>query len=153
MTSRWISLGTGLFFLTLGSLEMYLSQKLPGGLGLNAAEPGPGLFPIIVGSVMFFAASVLLFENMRSDPAVDTVPNQIPRDIILMVLTIAMYIFLLPRAGFFVAAFLLLIGSLSIFDMPGWMQRIGTALVATLLSFAIFNLVLNVKMPNPSWFN
>jgi hypothetical protein len=153
MTSRWISLGTGLFFLTLGSLEMYLSQKLPGGLGLNAAEPGPGLFPIIVGSVMFFAASVLLFENMRSDPAVDTVPNQIPRDIILMVLTIAMYIFLLPRAGFFVAAFLLLIGSLSIFDMPGWMQRIGTALVATLLSFAIFTLVLNVKMPNPSWFN
>lgn len=153
MTSRWISLGTGLFFLTLGSLEMYLSQKLPGGLGLNAAEPGPGLFPIIVGSVMFFAASVLLFENIRSDPAVDTVPNQIPRDIILMVLTIAMYIFLLPRAGFFVAAFLLLIGSLSIFDMPGWMQRIGTALVATLLSFAIFTLVLNVKMPNPSWFN
>jgi Tripartite tricarboxylate transporter TctB family len=64
-----------------------------------------------------------------------------------------MYIFLLPRAGFFVAAFLLLIGSLSIFDMPGWMQRIGTALVATLLSFAIFTLVLNVKMPNPSWFN
>lgn len=153
MTSRWISLGTGLFFLTLGSLEMYLSQKLPGGLGLNAAEPGPGLFPIIVGFVMFFAASVLLFENMRSVPDVDTAPNQIPRDIILMVLTIALYIFLLPRAGFFVAAFLLLIGSLSIFDMPGWIQRIGTALVATLLSFAIFTLVLNVKMPNPSWFN
>ena len=153
MTSRWISLGTGLFFLTLGSLEMYLSQKLPGGLGLNAAEPGPGLFPIIVGFVMFFAASVLLVENMRSDPDVDTAPNQIPRDIILMVLTIALYIFLLPRAGFFVAAFLLLIGSLSIFDMPGWIQRIGTALVATLLSFAIFTLVLNVKMPNPSWFN
>ena len=153
MTSRWISLGTGLFFLTLGSLEMYLSQKLPGGLGLNAAEPGPGLFPIIVGFVMFFAASVLLFENMRSVPDVDTVPNQIPRDIILMVLTIALYIFLLPRAGFFVAAFLLLIGSLSIFDMPGWIQRIATALVATLLSFAIFTLVLNVKMPNPSWFN
>lgn len=153
MTSRWISLGTGLFFLTLGSLEMYLSQKLPGGIGLNAAEPGPGLFPIIVGFMMFFAASVLLFENMRSDPDVDTVPNQIPRDIILMVLTIALYIFLLPRAGFFVAAFLLLIGSLSIFDMPGWIQRIGTALVATLLSFAIFTMVLNVKMPNPSWFN
>ena len=153
MTSRWISLGTGLFFLTLGSLEMYLSQKLPGGLGLNAAEPGPGLFPIIVGFVMFFAASVLLVENMRSDPDVDTAPNQIPRDIILMVLTIALYIFLLPRAGFFVAAFLLLIGSLSIFDMPGWIQRIATALVATLLSFAIFTLVLNVKMPNPSWFN
>ena len=153
MTSRWISLGTGLFFLTLGSLEMYLSQKLPGGLGLNAAEPGPGLFPIIVGFVMFFAASVLLFENMRSVPDVDTAPNQIPRDIILMVLTIALYIFLLPRAGFFVAAFLLLIGSLSIFDMPGWIQRIGTALVATLLSFAIFTLVLNVKTPNPSWFN
>ena len=153
MTSRWISLGTGLFFLTLGSLEMYLSQKLPGGLGLSAAEPGPGLFPIIVGSMMFFAASVLLFETMRSDPHVDTVPYQIPKDIILMVLTIALYVFLLPRAGFFVAAFLLLIGSLSIFDMPGWLQRIATALLATLLSFALFTSVLNVKMPNPSWFN
>jgi hypothetical protein len=52
-----------------------------------------------------------------------------------------------------VAAFLLLIGSLSIFDMPGWIQRIATALLATLLSFALFTLVLNVKMPSPSWFN
>jgi len=153
MTSRWISLGTGLFFLTLGSLEMYLSQKLPGGLGLNAAEPGPGLFPMIVGAIMFFAASVYLVENMRSVSNVDVTPHRIPKDIVLMVLTIALYIFLLPRAGFFVAAFLLLIGSLSIFDMPGWIQRIATALLATLLSFALFTLVLNVKMPSPSWFN
>jgi hypothetical protein len=102
---------------------------------------------------MFFAASVYLVENMRSVSNVEATPHRIPKDIVLMVLTIALYIFLLPRAGFFVAAFLLLIGSLSIFDMPGWIQRVATALLATLLSFAIFTLVLNVKMPNPSWFN
>ena len=153
MTFRWISLSTGLFFLILGSLEMYLSQKLPGGLGLNAAEPGPGLFPMIVGSLMFIAASLHIVDSLRSAPTLDTTENRIPKDIIYMVLTIALYIFLLPRAGFFVAAFLLLIGSLSIFEMPGWIQRIATASIATILSFALFTQVLSVKMPTPTWFN
>jgi len=153
MTFRWISLSTGLFFLILGSLEMYLSQKLPGGLGLNAAEPGPGLFPMIVGSLMFIAASLHIVDSLRSAPTLDTAENRIPKDIIYMVLTIALYIFLLPRAGFFVAAFLLLIGSLSIFEMPGWIQRIATASIATFLSFALFTQVLSVKMPTPTWFN
>ena len=153
MTFRWISLSTGLFFLLLGSLEMYFSQKLPGGLGLNAAEPGPGLFPMIVGSLMFFAASLHLVDILRSSPEVETTQYRIPKDIIYMVLTIALYIFLLPRAGFFVAAFLLLIGSLSIFEMPGWIQRIATASIATILSFALFTQVLSVKMPTQTWFN
>ena len=132
---------------------MYLSQKLPGGLGLNAAEPGPGLFPMIVGSLMFFAAALHLVDILRSSPEVETTQYRIPKDIIYMVLTISLYIFLLPRAGFFVAAFLLLIGSLSIFEMPGWIQRIATASIATILSFALFTQVLSVKMPTPTWFN
>jgi hypothetical protein len=132
---------------------MYFSQKLPGGLGLNAAEPGPGLFPMIVGSLMFFAAALHLVDILRSSPEVETTQYRIPKDIIYMVLTIALYIFLLPRAGFFVAAFLLLIGSLSIFEMPGWIQRIATASIATILSFALFTQVLIVKMPTHTWFN
>ena len=132
---------------------MYFSQKLPGGLGLNAAEPGPGRFPMIVGSLMFFAAALHLVDILRSSPEVETTQYRIPKDIIYMVLTIALYIFLLPRAGFFVAAFLLLIGSLSIFEMPGWIQRIATASIATILSFALFTQVLSVKMPTPTWFN
>ena len=132
---------------------MYFSQKLPGGLGLNAAEPGPGLFPMIVGSLMFFAAALHLVDILRSSPEVETTQYRIPKDIIYMVLTISLYIFLLPRAGFFVAAFLLLIGSLSIFEMPGWIQRIATASIATILSFALFTQVLSVKMPTPTWFN
>ena len=132
---------------------MYFSQKLPGGLGLNAAEPGPGLFPMIVGSLMFFAAALHLVDILRSSPEVEATQYRIPKDIIYMVLTIALYIFLLPRAGFFVAAFLLLIGSLSIFEMPGWIKRIATASIATILSFALFTQVLSVKMPTPTWFN
>ena len=108
---------------------------------------------MIVGAIMFIAASLHIVESLRSAPTLDTTENRIPKDIIYMVLTIALYIFLLPRAGFFVAAFLLLIGSLSIFEMPGWIQRIATASIATILSFALFTQVLSVKMPTPTWFN
>jgi hypothetical protein len=108
---------------------------------------------MIVGSLMFFAAALHLVDILRSSPEVETTQYRIPKDIIYMVLTIALYIFLLPRAGFFVAAFLLLIGSLSIFEMPGWIQRIATASIATILSFALFTQVLSVKMPTPTWFN
>lgn len=153
MIYRWISLASGLFFLVLGSLVIFFSQKLPGGIGISAAEPGPGLFPMMVGAILFAASFLHLIETLRSKERNEDIVYQIPKDLIFMILTIALYIFLLPRAGFFIAAFLLLIGSLSIFEMAGWTKRIASSLLATVLSYAIFTSVLNVKMPNPSWFS
>lgn len=152
MTSRLSGLVAALFFLIIGSGMMYLSPRLAGGLGLSAAEPGPGLFPMMVGALMSIAAVVHLFQTMAQTQTKPELPYRVPRDILLLVATIAGYILLLPRAGFFVAAFLLLIGSLSIYGMPGWWRRIVTSALSTLISYLVFTLGLSVHMPTPTWF-
>lgn len=153
MNARLSELMAGLLFLLCGSAMMYLSPRLPGGIGLSAAEPGPGLFPMIVGALMSVAAAAHLFQTLSKKINEAESAQRAPRDIIFLVITIGSYIVLLPRAGFFVAAFLLLLGSLSIFDMPGWWRRIITAAVSTGISYLVFTLGLSVRMPMPTWFN
>ncbi|WP_396432036.1 tripartite tricarboxylate transporter TctB family protein [Limnohabitans sp.] len=153
MNSRLSGLMCTLFFVLLGGGQMYLAPRLAGGLGLNAAEPGPGLFPMMTGALMFFSAATLLIQMLPKVQAEEATEYRSPRDIILLVAAIALYIFLLPRAGFFIAAFLLLLSALTIFDMPNLWRRLLTAALATVISYGVFTLGLSVNMPNPTWFN
>jgi hypothetical protein len=152
MTSRTSGLLCALFFVLLGGGQMYLSPRLPGGLGLNAAEPGPGIFPMMTGALMLFSATVLLIQLLKKIPNEVDSEDYAPLDIIFLVSAIVLYIVLLPRAGFFVAAFLLLLSALSIFDMPNIWRRLITAIFGTVISYVIFTLGLGVKMPDPTWF-
>lgn len=153
MTARTSALLCALFFVLLGGGQMYLAPRLPGGLGLNAAEPGPGLFPMMTGALMLFSSTALLIQLLTKVQAEEAAQYRSPRDVILLVGTIAFYIFLLPRAGFFVAAFVLLLSGLTIFDMPNIWRRLLTAVLATVISYGVFTLGLSVTMPNPTWFN
>ncbi len=153
MTARTSSVLCALFFVLLGGGQMYLAPRLAGGLGMSAAEPGPGLFPMMTGALMFFSATALLIQMLKNSTVEEAAEYRSPRDIILLVLAIALYIFLLPRAGFFVAAFLLLLGALTIFAMPSIWRRMVTAVLVTLISYGVFTLGLSVNMPNPTWFN
>jgi len=153
MTSRTSGLLSALFFVLLGGGQVYLAPRLPGGLGLNAAEPGPGLFPMMTGALMLLAATALLIQLLQKATVEEATEEHAPRDILFLVTAIALYIVLLPRAGFFVAAFLLLLSALSIFDMPNMWRRLITAFLGTVISYGIFTLGLGVKMPDPTWFN
>ncbi len=153
MTARTSGLLCALFFVLLGGGQMYLAPRLAGGLGLSAAEPGPGLFPMMTGALMFISATALLVQLLPKAQTEEAVQYRSPRDVIFLIAAIALYIFLLPRAGFFVAAFLLLFGALTIFDMPSIWRRLITAAFATVISYGVFTLGLSVNMPNPTWFN
>lgn len=101
---------------------------------------------------MLFSATVLLIQLLKKIPNEVDSEDYAPLDIIFLVSAIVLYIVLLPRAGFFVAAFLLLLSALSIFDMPNIWRRLITAIFGTVISYVIFTLGLGVKMPDPTWF-
>lgn len=152
MSRQVPSLLAGLVFLLVGSGQVFLSLRLPGGIGISAAEPGPGLFPLLVGGMMSFTAVALIFQTwqVRSDEGSER--HAAPVDIVLLVTTIAGYILLLPRAGFAISAFLMLMGTLSIYGMPGFWRRIATSAAATIVSHLVFTFLLGVNMPEPTWF-
>jgi hypothetical protein len=108
---------------------------------------------MMTGALMLFAAAALLIQLLQKAPVEEVNDGHAPRDIVFLVMAIALYIVLLPRAGFFVAAFLLLLSALSIFDMPNIWRRLITASLGTVISYGIFTLGLGVKMPDPTWFN
>lgn len=101
---------------------------------------------------MLFSATVLLIQLLKKIPNEVDSEDYAPLDIIFLVSAIVLYIVLLPRAGFFVASFLLLLSALSIFDMPNIWRRLITAIFGTVISYVIFTLGLGVKMPDPTWF-
>jgi hypothetical protein len=153
MNARSIGLTTAVFFLLLGSAQVFLSLRLPGGLGISAAEPGPGLFPAAVGALMVVAASIHLLQTvMTRGEAEDPVARK-PLDIILLIGTLSAYILLLPRAGYLVSAFLLLLGTLTIFGMPGLARRVATSALMTGISYLIFTRALRVNLTAPTWFS
>ena len=151
MSGRLAAVLAGLVFLLVGSAQVWLSLRLPNGLGLSAAEPGPGLFPALVGALMCLAASAHLVQSWRATRGEATTPHGAPIDIALLVLAIAGYILLLPRAGFVISAFALLLCSLSIYGMPGLWRRGATAAVVTAIAYLVFTKGLRVNMPAPSW--
>ena len=153
MSARSIGLLTAAFFLLLGSAQVFLSLRLPGGLGISAAEPGPGLFPAVVGTLMVVAAGIHLLQTVMTRRDGEDPVARNPIDIILLIVTLSAYILLLPRAGFLVSAFLLLLGTLSIFGMSGLIRRTVTSALMTGISYLIFTQALRVNLPAPTWFS
>jgi hypothetical protein len=155
MSSRLAGLLTALTFLAIGGGQVYLSLRLPNGLGISAAEPGPGLFPALVGALMVAAAAAHLVQVLldRDKEAVPENARRAPVDIMLLSGAIAGYILLLPRAGFTLSAFLLLLATLSIYGMPGLWRRVATAAATTAVAYAVFTLGLRVNLPASTWFS
>lgn len=153
MNERFAGLVAALLFLAIGSAQILMAQRLPGGVGISAAEPGPGLFPLLVGVLMCVAAAAHLVQTWLGQRRERSGVRQAPVAMALLTATIAGYIVLLPRIGFAPSAFLLLLCTLSIYGMPRLWHRVTTAAAATAGAWLVFTKGLNVNMPAASWFN
>lgn len=150
-TGRFAGLLAALLFLVIGSGQMVLAWRLPGGVGLSVAEPGPGLFPLLVGGLLCAAAAAYLIQVLSLPRSPATGEGAAPWKIVALVGSLAAYIVLLPRLGFPVAAFLLVLATLSIYGMPGLWRRVAVAALITLAAYLAFTLALKVSFPAASW--
>jgi hypothetical protein len=100
------------------------------------------------------AAAVLHLVQAWVEQGIDRLdPRKGSSGIALLIGAIAAYIVLLPRVGFAISAFLMLFAALSLFGMPGPWRRVAVAAAVTLVSFAVFTMLLGVNFPAPAWFN
>ena len=155
MRIPYASVLVDLLFVLVGSAQVWLAWRLPNGIGLSAAEPGPGLFPAIVGALMALSAATHLSLNSRTATAASEVSQEQEGSvmaIVWLVLSLAAYIALLPRVGFVPASLGLTLCTLSIYGMPGWGWRVGTALAITGVAYLVFTRGLGVTMPAAAWF-
>jgi len=148
MNSRAPGLAAALMFLVIGGGQFYMALDLPRG---TLAEPGPAVFPLLVG-VLMSAASIagLVRALVERDPVHFDLRTDGARPAVLVAALVA-FLLLLPRVGFILPSLLLQMITLQVFGMRGLWRRLAVASVTTAAAVFLFETLLGVQFPTPSW--
>jgi putative tricarboxylic transport membrane protein len=117
------------------------------------AQPGPGLYPTLVGMLVLVSAAAVALEAWRRRPEPDPDWPVGPRRlrVIALLAATAGYVFLLPYLGHPVAGTLLTLAVLHTMGMRRWPAKIGVALAIGIGSHYIFARLLGVPLPTGIW--
>lgn len=148
MNSRTAGLAAAVLFLVIGSGQIYMSLALPRG---TLAEPGPGVFPLLVGVLMSASSlACLVLAALERNPVRSDLLADAARPAVL-VAALAVFLVLLPRVGFILPSLLLQMITLQVFGMRGVWRRLAVAAATTAAAVLLFETLLGVQFPTPSW--
>lgn len=126
----------------------YSWQALSYSVG-TPAQPGPGLFPIMIGALFVVAAVGLLVETRRGRSE-DVVHWPYPRYALRLVLVLVasvLYLVLLPIIGQLLAGALLCALLLIALNMRRWWVVLIVSVVSSVTIYVLFSTVLGVPLP------
>ena len=139
-----------LSFLT-GVLYLVEAHRYPRG---TMAQPGPGLYPLLVGGLLAFSALGVGLEAAHG-----RLPRSVPwpegtarwRVSAVVVATLG-YILLLPYTGHPLAAALVTLVTLQVMGLPSWPLKVTISLLVASGSHYVFAVLLGVPLPMGVWF-
>lgn len=116
----------------------------------TSARPGPGYFPFGLGLMLAVLGGMVLFKALTLETADgEPVGAFAWRPLVIILASVALFGFLLPRLGMFICLPLLIIGSSTASDEFTWKGAVLNAVVLTLMSWVIF--ILGLKLTIPLW--
>ena len=113
------------------------------------AQPGPGLYPQLVGVLLVIASICSLVTEMRN-PAPRGVVLPKGRDlgrVISVTAGAGAYVALLNYAGHLLSSILVVFIVLHTMGMTSWPMKIGVTIAIALGSYYLFDVVLMVSLP------
>lgn len=137
-----------LFWGSLGVLISLWSTRY--GIG-NITNPGPGLFPLLLGLCLIILSFILFFQIKK-------LPGPGPRvaslfsfqkgiRVVFTLLVLLAAVFLFERLGYLLSIFLLVFSLLRIAEMPGWKRGLVISLSAAFGVHLIFVVLLEQPLP------
>jgi L-lactate permease len=135
-------------FLLVGGGQVYMALGLPRG---SLAEPGPALFPLLVGALMCVASLLCLVRATAENHPVEFDLRADATRLAILVAAIGAFVALLPRVGFIVPALMLELVTLQVFGMRGFWRRAAVAVAVTAVAVILFEVLLGVRFPDPTW--
>jgi len=134
----------GVMFIAFGLLFMVLSRQYQIG---TAAKMGPGYFPMILGGLMAFLGLLVLLPSIRARTPEVKVSRIDLRSNALVLLAVIVYALTLPKLGFIVALFLLiLISSLASHEFR-LKETLISSVVLLVFSWLVFVKGLELQFP------
>jgi hypothetical protein len=140
----------GLLIFILGGVTVILSSRLPIG---TLRQAGEGLLPLALGIILMILALLYLLQVIlgREKEAVASESKPLTlaeiKRVVPFLLTIALATALLPRLGYLLSAFLLMLGLLKLLGMKSWPTAGAYAATAAGLAHLLFSYWLKVPLP------
>ena len=131
----WLFLGV---FIGIKAIRMDLG---------SFTTPGPGFMPFIVALALFSLSVILLVQTVVSrTEEVEQKPGFRISAFYIPCYVVA-YVLLFRKVGYLVSTFLLMIFVFKSMGIEKWVWAAITALIATVLSYIFFGLILKLNLP------
>jgi hypothetical protein len=114
----------------------------------QSARPGPGYFPFGLGLLLAVLGAIVLVQSLVVDAADGDRIGAIGwRPLLIVLGSLALFAFLLPRAGMVIALPILVVTSAMAGDEFHWGEALANAVVLTIGSWLIFIKGLGLTIP------
>lgn len=113
-------------------------------------EPGPGLLPVVFGTVLGVLSSVLFiasFTGVKSEKKSFWEMKGSWRTVLAVSVSLIGYMVLFKQLGFILTTFLFLFFLLRFVGKKGWMISIALALVISVVCYGFFSYLLGTPLP------
>jgi putative tricarboxylic transport membrane protein len=116
------------------------------------ANPGPGVFPLLVGAVLVILTLWQLVRSFRRTGQVRTGAETLSRNgnearVLLMVAVFIVYLLAVTWVGFFASNFLFVIVSSRLLGAKGWKGPVLLSLGIDIFCYLLFEVWLKVSFP------
>ena len=135
------------FLLTVSLIICLEAYKLSLGL---AGTPGPGLFPFLLGALLFFLSCLYFFKALRAlrrGQEIHLWRGLRLGKVILVVSLLLSYALFLEKGGFLFCTILLLMALFRWVDRQRWYWVYSGSLGITLLCYVVFKIWLKIQLP------
>ena len=132
----------GLLLIAVGTLAVAIAQDYPLG---TARRMGPGYFPIALGALLVLFGIYVLVKGLRGGGRIEA--GWSLRALIVLPLALALFGFLMSRAGFVPALVVLVFASAAAGSEFKLLEIVALTVVLTALSTAVF--VWGLGLPYP----
>ena len=132
----------GLMLIAVGTLAVVLARDYPLG---TVMRMGPGYFPVALGALLVLFGIYVLAKGLRGGEKIEA--GWSPRALVVLPLALALFGFLMERAGFVPALMVLIVGSAA---AGSEFKLTEVLLLATgLTAFAVGLFIYGLGLPYP----
>jgi len=139
-----------LCFLVLGGAYFIGSLGLPMG---PAAQPGPGLFPLLVGIAMVVFSLRLFIQSLKTEEIPGEEADPFPRGkdlhrVIAITATLIFFAVSLKTLGYGISSSVLICVVLRVLGLQSWAKILLISITTAALSYLVFAYFLEAPLPH-----
>ena len=136
--------GAGVMYMAIGLFFAIVARQDQYG---TAAKMGPGYFPFWLGMIMAALGLLILVKSLGAKASIDAIPKFNWKIVGLITGSIVLYGILLPKMGFIVAIFVLVMLASSASREFNWKVAFINYVVLLCFTYSVFVLGLKLQFP------